>query len=415
LTLQYTTHNRAFGLVYKSNPKSGNIICRIPISVNLQSAVTAFKHLAVAVRLPFFRVDVMTAAASLGRVSGWNQYNWDACQDRFVSNKHPELIERPIVRPSPLSFATGIGVQGLANIAQVFQRQCRTHTLSFRHQLPTDGVVDVFLKPRLCPREPAQQPTTASAAFGLKRGSDPGVAITSSLQLAAVPSLVGGSCGNVSPSQIDPNHFWCFARWRSIEFNRHLDVVVSTPSLDQSSTGRGLSSKQCQLVVADGQRKPDFLGHQCDANVLVGLPVSEYSDIQANAGWAKLMNLFNCFHVAHHSTNGLANMICLHSSRCLNRVIGQVMQLSCITAVLVLGYFQYLIAGISKPLQSAVNFLTQLYRDLKLAGDRYSLSHVVIILHPHSSWKALYPAPPSSPATTGALVRTWGFQAGRPL
>jgi hypothetical protein len=34
-------------------------------------------------------------------------------------------------------------------------------------------------------------------------------------------------------------------------------------------------------------------------------------------------------------------------------------------------------------LQSAVNFLAQLYRDLKLAGYRYRLSHALIILHPH--------------------------------
>jgi hypothetical protein len=44
---------------------------------------------------------------------------------------HSELIERPIVRPSPLSFTAGLGIQRLANIGQVFKRQCRTYCLSF--------------------------------------------------------------------------------------------------------------------------------------------------------------------------------------------------------------------------------------------------------------------------------------------
>ena len=38
-----------------------------------------------------------------------------------------------------------------------------------------------------------------------------------------------------------------------------------------------------------------------------------------------------------------------------------------------------------------------------------------IFLYKSYLWKALHLAPPSSPATTEALVRTWGFQAGRLL
>jgi hypothetical protein len=85
------------------------------------------------------------------------------------------------------------------------------------------------------------------------------------------------------------------------------------------------------------------------------------------------------------SPNGLTDMVGFQPSCQPDGVISQVMQLSCVTAVLALGYFQYLIASIRKSLQSAVNFLTQLYRDLELTGDRYCLSHVLIILHPHCS------------------------------
>lgn len=410
MTLQYTTHNRAFGLVYKGNPKSSNIVGCVPIRISFQSTVTALKHFTVTVRLPLFSCDVMTTAARLRGISRWDKDNAHPSQDSFIGDKHPELIKRPIVRSSSLSLVARLSIQRLTNIGQVFKRQCRTYCLSFAHQLSADAVVDVFLKPRFSPREPLEESSRPTSAFGLKRCSDPRVTVASSLQLATIPSLVGGSCCNISPSQIDTNHFWGFTRWWGVKFNRNLNVIVSTPTLDQRGTGGSLPSEQCQLVVANGQREPSPFGHQRDAYVLVGLPVSKNSGIQRDAGWTKLVNLLNGFHIAYHSPNGLADMIGFQPSCQPNRVVGQVMQLGCIAAVLALGYFQYLIASIRESLQSAVNFLTQLYRDLKLAGYRYGLSHALIILHLCCLWKALYPAPPSSLPTRGQ-----GFQAGRLL
>jgi hypothetical protein len=84
-------------LVYKGNPKSGNIVCRIRVSISFQSAVTAFKHFAIAVGSPFFWVDMMATAASLGSVGRWDKDNWYASQDSFVGDEHSELIKRPVV------------------------------------------------------------------------------------------------------------------------------------------------------------------------------------------------------------------------------------------------------------------------------------------------------------------------------
>ena len=409
MTLQYTTHNRAFRLVYNS-PKSSNIISCVPVSVSFQPAVTALKHFTVTVRLPFFGVDVMATTASLRCVSRRHKDNGDSSQNSFICNKHPELIERPIVRPSPLSFVTGLGIQRLANIGQVFKRQCCIYCLGFVYQLSADTVVDIFLKPRFSPREPLEESSRPTSAFGLKRCSDPRVTVASSLQLATIPSFVCGSGGDVSPAHVYPNHFWCFTCWRGVKFNSNLNVVVSTSSLDQRGTGGSLSSKQCQLIVANRQREPDTFRHQRNTYVLIGLPISEYPGIQRDTGWTKLVNLLDSFHIAHHSPNGLADMIRFQSSRQFDRVVGQVMQFGCIAAVFSLGYLQYLIASICKTLQSAVNFLPQLYRDLQLTRYRYCLSHALIILHPYCLWKALHPAPPSSPPIKG-----WGFQAGRLL
>lgn len=394
MTLQHTTHNRAFRLVYNS-PKSSNIVCRIRVCVSFQSAVTALKHFAVAVRPPLFRVNVMATATSLRGISRWDKDNGNSSQDSFVGDKHPELIKRPIVCPSPFGLVARLGIQRFANIAQVFKRQCRTYCLSFIHQLSADAVVNVFLKPRFFPREPLEESFRPSRAFGLKRCSAKRITVASSLQLATIPSFVRGSGCNVSSAQIDTNHLGCFTCWWGVKFNRNLDVIVSTPALDQRSTGGDLPSKQCQLIVSNLTRQPNPFGHQRDAYMLIGLPVSEDSGIQRDAGWTKLVNLLNCFQITHHSPNGLADMISFQSSCQLNPVVGQVMQLGCVAAVLVLGYLQYLITSIRKSLQSAVNFLTQLYRDLKFTGYRYCLSHALIILHPHCSWEALYPAPPS--------------------
>ncbi|MGY4609968.1 hypothetical protein ACVWXZ_000935, partial [Thermostichus sp. MS-CIW-38] len=41
-----------------------------------------------------------------------------------------------------------------------------------------------------------------------------------------------------------------------------------------------------------------------------------------------------------------------------------------------------LVASIRKALQSAVNFLTQLYRDYQLATYRDSLAHGLIVVYP---------------------------------
>ncbi len=408
MTLQHTTHNRAFGLVYKGNPKSSNIVCCVPIRISFQSAITALKNFTVAVRLPFFSCDVMASAARLRGISRWNKDNGNSSQDSFIGDKRPKLIERPIVRSSPLSFVPGLSIQRLTNISQVFKRQRRTYCRRFVHQLSADAVVDVFLKPRFSPREPLEEPSCPTSAFGLKRCSNSVVAVTSSLQLATIPSLVGGSCCDVSSSQIDTNYLGRLACWWGVKFNRNLNVIVSTPSFDQCSAGRSLSSEQCQLIVTNGQREPNLLRHQRNAYVLVGLSISEDSSIQRDAAWTKLVYLLDGFHVAHHSTNGLANMIGFQSSCQPNRIVGQVMQLGGIAAVFALGYLQYLITSIRKSLQSAVNFLTQLYRDLELAGYRYRLSHALIILHPRCLWKALHPAPPSSPPTFGM-----GFPGGK--
>jgi hypothetical protein len=59
-----------------------------------------------------------------------------------------------------------------------------------------------------------------------------------------------------------------------------------------------------------------------------------------------------------------------------------VVQFGGIPALLALGGIQDLVTSVSKSLQSAVNFLTQLLWDYQLATYRDSLAHGLIVVHP---------------------------------
>lgn len=59
------------------------------------------------------------------------------------------------------------------------------------------------------------------------------------------------------------------------------------------------------------------------------------------------------------------------------------MQLGSIANFFPVCSLQNLIASLRKSIQSYVNFLAQLWGDLKLAGYRYGLSHRTIVFHPY--------------------------------
>jgi hypothetical protein len=59
-----------------------------------------------------------------------------------------------------------------------------------------------------------------------------------------------------------------------------------------------------------------------------------------------------------------------------------VVKLGCIPSILAFGNGIYLVTSISETLQGAVYFVPQLYRDLELAFDRYSLHFARMLIHP---------------------------------
>ncbi|MFS8870698.1 hypothetical protein NW839_09975, partial [Synechococcus sp. R5-15] len=71
---------------------------------------------------------------------------------------------------------------------------------------------------------------------------------------------------------------------------------------------------------------------------------------------------------------------------CPYRPIDQVVQLGGVPAVLLFGGIENLVASVSKSLQGAINFLTQLLWDYQLATYGDSLAHGLIVVHPDLGW-----------------------------
>ena len=198
-----------------------------------QATMPTLKLLPVPIRLPFFRVDVSAARASLTGIGRRNKHNRNTSYCSFVSYKNYELVERPVVRSSPLSFVSRFGIKAFPNSGQVLKCQRRTRLFCLLYQLLADVVIHPFLEPALSARKPSHQATCRTSAFGLNVSPDLAKSVTNRLNLTPIPGFSPRSSGNVAASEIDPNHLGCFAcRWRvNLKSTRpHLRVTPTTCS-----------------------------------------------------------------------------------------------------------------------------------------------------------------------------------------
>lgn len=325
---------------------------------------------------------VQAVMASLAGVRRWNQYNRYSCNCRFVARKHSKTVERPIVGSSALSFVSWLLVETVSDIGQILKRDCRANLLGLLNQFFRDVVIDPLLEPLFSARKPPQQSARTASAFALNIGSNLGIAVTGCLQLPTIPGLTCAGCSNIPPAQIHTNHLRSLTRWLGRKVYRNLDVVIPIAAFDQGSSSRCLPFQQSKLIIANRQGQPNPLVHQCDTNVLIRFPVSKHSGVEADRGRSEFVNLLCRFHVADNATDSLTRMVCFQPCHCPHLPIGQMMESGNVAAIFPLRNFQNLIASVSKRLKGCINFWTQLYRDLKLAGDRYGLSHRTIVLHP---------------------------------
>lgn len=353
--------------------------------------IPTLKLFSVPIRLPLFGVDVSAARASLASVGRWNKYTLDACNSCFVPNKKPELVKSPIICSSSLSFASWFGVETIPNSGQVLKCQSGIRCESLLHQLFADVVVYPLLKTTFSPGEPAEQPAAVPAAFGLNVSSDPTKSVSDRLDLLTTPAFTRRSSSYIAPAKINANYLGRLTRWWCVNLNYKIDVIVTLPRFTQRCTGKVLTSEQCNLVAADGQLKvntPTFKGH---AYNLFRFHISKCADIQTDRSGSELVDLLNRLGITNHSPNSLTNVIGFQSRCFSNWLINLVVKLSRIPAVVTFGYCQYLVASISKSLQSFIDFWLILYRDYKFALYRQGLSHTSLITHPEG--RRLKPLP----------------------
>ncbi len=383
----------------------------------LKSTMPTLKLLPVAIRLPFFRVNVSATRASLTRVSRRDKHHWDSGNCSFVVYEYPELIKRPVVRSTSFSFATWFLVEAIPNSGQVFKCQRSFRGFCLSHQLFADVMVQPFLKPTFTPREPSQQSSRvalakrgalSARAFGLNVSSDSTKSVSNRLNLFTIPRLTCGRGGDIPSSKIDSDYLGCFTRWWSVYLNHKVDVVIALVGFIQRCTGEVLSSKQCNLIPTNGQLKVNSSTLQGHTYSLGFFHISKCADVQANRSGSELVDLFDCLGVVDHPSNGLANVIGFQSRCFSNLLIDLVMKLSCIPAIISFSHCQYLMASIGKSPQSLINLWSILYRDYKLALYRQALSHKYILAHP-----TLRRLKPQSAFLSGLLAKRGGVFAAQ--
>lgn len=325
---------------------------------------------------------MVAARTGLRRIGGRNKYHWYTSNIRLVVNKQPELIKRPIVRSTSLGFTARLLVETVSNSCQVLKSQCSITAFRFLYQLLRNVVIEPFLKATFSAREPAEQSTTVPAAFALNVRSNPAKSVSNGLNLLTIPGLTRRSGSNISSSQIHTNYFRCLARWRSVNLNNKVDVIIALFGLAQCCTGEVLPSKQCNLIPTNRKPKVNSSTLEGHSYNLLGLHIFKGADIQTDRSGSEFVDLFNSFGVTNHPSNGLADVICFQSCSFPDWLINLVVKLSRIPAIVTFSHCQYLIASISKSPQSFIELWLILRRNYKLALHRQGLSHRYIVTHP---------------------------------
>lgn len=340
------------------------------------------KFLPIPIRLPPSGVDVSATRTSLTGIGRRDKHNRNASNSRFVANKQSELIKRPVVCPASFSFASRLLVETIPNSGQVLKRQSRILLFSLNYQFLADIVVQPFLKATFSTGEPSQKSSRIPRAFALNVASNSTKSVSNRLDGFTAPGLTCRRGGNISPAQVHSNHLGRFTRWWSVQLNHKVDVIIPFSGLTQRCTGQGLTSKQGNLVAADGQLKVNPSTFECYSYNLFSFHVTESTNIQADRCGSKFVDLFDSLGVTNYPSNSLANVISFQPSCFSYWFINLVVKLGCVPTVVSFSYFQYLITSISKSPQSLIDLGSKLYRDYQLALNRQGLSHSNIITHP---------------------------------
>src|SRR5919199_927700 len=126
-----------------------------------KSTMPTLKCFPVAIRLPFFRVNVMATRAHLAGIGRGDKHDWYTSKSKF--------IKCPVVGFAPFLFGAWLLIERLSNIGQILKCQRCAQLFRLRYKFFTDVVVNPFLEPAFSAREPSQELPATPSAFALLR------------------------------------------------------------------------------------------------------------------------------------------------------------------------------------------------------------------------------------------------------
>jgi DNA-binding HxlR family transcriptional regulator len=347
--------------------------------------------LTIPVRRPFDGVNVQTLVAGLAGVGRIDPHNLYSSAQSFVVNKQSQLVERPTIRPSTLSFFAGLLIRAFTDARQVFQRNAGLFELGGLNKTFRDVVIQPGLKSTLKTRQPLQQFTHSTACtacaltgFVLELRSQAGIVVTHFVDALSFPGLSIGSMSNVSASQIyAQNILACLRLWR-LGLQTNLEIIGTILSLNQRGRFGVRAFERPDLVVANCQFKPLTTLNRGQRNRPVFLPKREDSSVVGDKAnlerfhWTVL--LFGNFTRACNPPANLLSQITRQTKTSANLVIAKRLQLYRI------GYLLWRVLvdpvqRLPKSVKRRIQFLGLRLINLELAGDSQGLIHSPILSH----------------------------------
>ncbi len=309
----------------------------------------------------------------------------------FVLKELSQLVERPRVRTSSLSFVPGLLVSALSNSSQIFNSNNSVTSFGISNDSSTDCMVQPSLILALSPRQPFQRsPTSFTSRFCalrslvLERSSHSSKLVSRILYLFSIPPIpMIGYC-NVPSPKVNPNYLigqdllWYIIR------QLNMQVVQAILMLTQLGASRLSAFKLTRLVISDLEFNmlPATIESQTSAPVF--FPKGKDTSIIVSTSWLENFNWlpfnFGSLTIRSNSGTNSDSQISTQAKLLSNRIVDQ--RLNCSFAGN--GWFDDLVgivASISKRLQGCLDFGNLFFRRLELANQCQSLFHERIISH----------------------------------
>ena len=324
--------------------------------------------------------QLTTARAGLRSVSGVNIDNRDTCFEGFVFDKALQLTKSPGV--GSLSLLS-LDSDTLPDVFQVFQDQ---HVSGFTvgDNGFTNLVVNVFHPASLFARKTFQSAFGTLRSFALKTLAKVGVMLPDVHYLFSSKGLTLAGCCDVIKPPIDSNRVAARGYYDFL-LQHYVDVEdFLTPIVRQRCCLWLLPFEKSKLEVANSQFDvlPSIM---CgDTDFLFLLNISESPGIKRHTGGLEFS--WSAFPLlgGRHSGNSTYNMVGLQLIFGFHIMIAQLVKLIPVGYFMLSGYFEDVVAAVSKTLERFLEDWSKLLIHLKFAFNclyEFHITNYIMLLN----------------------------------